>query len=185
MSRKSSIPAPPKNVHYMPESSAPSAPDARPILRTGSDVYHALADIRAMRQEHFVVFDLDRELHQIRRRVVHIGSLNDVEVHPREVFRGAIESGASQLVLAHNHPSGNAEPGHADVASALKLRSIGELLEIPVLDSLIVADGSFVSLAERLSWKPALIEEDSVCAAQAARNLWHSIPQIPTSRKSG
>jgi DNA repair protein RadC len=105
--------------------------------------------IRKADREHFVVFDLDVRHRIIARRVVHIGTLSGVEVHPREVFRDAIVNASAAVILAHNHPSGDPTPSRQDLEITARLRQVGELLGITVLDHVIVADDGFVSLADR------------------------------------
>ena len=65
------------------------------------------------------------------------------------IFREALKAGAEEIVVAHNHPSGDPTPGEADIAATAKLREAGELLGVPLLDHLVLgADGAFASLAE-------------------------------------
>lgn len=70
-------------------------------------------------------------------------------MHPREVVKRALSHNAAALILAHNHPSGVAEPSRADESITRRLREALGLVEIRVLDHLIVGDGEIVSLAER------------------------------------
>ena len=80
--------------------------------------------------------------------MVGLGSLTEVAVHPREVFRGAMIAGAAAVILAHNHPSGDPKPSADDVKLTQRLVEVGVLLGIPVLDHVIVAqDRDYVSLA--------------------------------------
>jgi DNA repair protein RadC len=90
----------------------------------------------------------------VRHQVVDIdhistGSMTGVEVHPREVFRGALLSGANSMIFVHNHPSGDPTPSRQDVALTERLKSVGELVGIPVLDHVVVAgaNATCVSLA--------------------------------------
>lgn len=76
------------------------------------------------------------------------GSRNASLFEPAALFRAAILAGADSIVLAHNHPSGNVEPSRQDVLCAKQATEAGDLLGIPVHDSLVIGDG-FVSLAER------------------------------------
>jgi DNA repair protein RadC len=140
-----SRPSPPK---YRPESKPPPR-DARKPLKCAGDVFAAMSDLRGAQQEHFVCFDLNARHRVIARRVVHIGTLANVDVHPREVFRGAIAGGAAAVILAHNHPSGEADPSRADIEVTKRLREVGELCGIAVLDHVVVAEHGFISLAER------------------------------------
>jgi len=70
-------------------------------------------------------------------------------VHPREVFQPAVESSAASVVLVHNHPSGDPEPSREDLLLTKRLVTAGEIMGIEVLDHVIVARRSFVSLRER------------------------------------
>jgi DNA repair protein RadC len=99
--------------------------------------------------EYFVVFDLDVRHRVIARRVVSIGTLSGVEVHPREVFKDAIANSAAAIILAHNHPSGDPTPSREDLALTARLREAGELLGIKVLDHVVLAAAGFISLADR------------------------------------
>ena len=80
------------------------------------------------------------------------GSLTSTLVHPREVFAPAIRSGAAAVVLAHNHPSGDPQPSAEDDALTTRLRQVGELVGIRVLDHIVIGQASFVSMAERGRW---------------------------------
>jgi DNA repair protein RadC len=77
------------------------------------------------------------------------GSLTGVEVHPRDVFRALIKVGASAVIFVHNHPSGLATPSAQDIDLTKRLREVGELCGIVVLDHVVVATTGHVSLAER------------------------------------
>ena len=85
----------------------------------------------------------------LKTAVISFGSLNASIVHPRELFREAINCRAAAVILAHNHPSGDPTPSPEDVALTRKLVEAGSLLDIPVLDHLILGDGKFISLKEK------------------------------------
>jgi DNA repair protein RadC len=76
------------------------------------------------------------------------GIANGSLVHPREVFRVAIATGAVSIIVAHNHPSGEPAPSPEDRAVTKQLVEAGKLLDIPVLDHVITGDGRFYSFAE-------------------------------------
>jgi DNA repair protein RadC len=137
-----------KQATYTPKSS-----DAPKITRaTVSNSYDAvklLADIRGAMREHFVCFDLNARHGVIARRIVAIGSLCGVDVHPREVFKDAILNSAAAILVAHNHPSGDPSPSMQDKELTGRLRQVGELLGIKVLDHVVVSDTAHVSMAER------------------------------------
>lgn len=71
-----------------------------------------------------------------------MGSLDASVVHPREVFKAAIVANAAALICAHNHPSGDPEPSREDRAITERLRQAGTLLGIPVLDHIVLGDGT-------------------------------------------
>ena len=77
------------------------------------------------------------------------GTVDGAAVHPREVVREALALNAAALIVAHNHPSGVAEPSAADVGITRRLREALALVEVRLLDHLVVGDGTVVSLAER------------------------------------
>ena len=80
------------------------------------------------------------------------GSLTGVEIHPRDVFRPLIKLGAAAVLFCHNHPSGDPSPSRADVELTTRLREVGDLCGIPVLDHVVVGFDGYSSLAER-GWR--------------------------------
>lgn len=97
--------------------------------------------------ECFAVVMLDARQRVIEHRIVARGSLSQVDVHPREVFRPAVAAGVHAVVLAHNHPSGEAEPSRADHDLTARLVNAGVLVGIPVVDHVIVAPSTYFSMA--------------------------------------
>lgn len=77
-----------------------------------------------------------------------LGSVDACPVDPREVFRLAVQLGASGIMVAHNHPSGDTTPSTDDIALTHRLMKGGALLNIPLLDHLIIGNEGYVSLAE-------------------------------------
>jgi DNA repair protein RadC len=103
--------------------------------------------LRGATQEHFVVIGLDARQRVTMVRTVALGSLAQVDVHPRELFRPLVRSGVHSCVLVHNHPSGDPEPSEADVELTLRMAEVGHLVGIPVLDHVVVTDDASTSLA--------------------------------------
>jgi len=85
----------------------------------------------------------------VREKVISEGSLNASIVHPREVFKAAIDELAAGIVLVHNHPSGNAEPSKEDIEITKQLVEAGKVMGIPVHDHLIVAGNRYTSFAKK------------------------------------
>jgi DNA repair protein RadC len=81
-------------------------------------------------------------------RTIHIGTVNLSVVGPREVFREAVRENAVSVIVGHNHPSGDPTPSPEDINITHRLRAVGEMLDIPVLDHVVVASRGFVSLVE-------------------------------------
>jgi len=125
----------------------------RPSVRSPSRVLRLLEDeVRGAEQERFFVLLLDGK-HALRRiELVSLGTLTTSLVHPREVFRPAVRAAAAAVVCAHNHPSGDPEPSAEDVEVTRRLLDAGKLLGIPVLDHVVLGDGRFVSLRERMGF---------------------------------
>lgn len=117
-------------------------------VSSAADVYRICRDLEAATAEHFVVLYLNMRHAVVARQTVGIGSLGSVEVHPREVFRGACIAGAAAVIVVHNHPSGEAVPSAEDLALTRRLVASGSLLGIPVLDHVVIGDGSWTSIAE-------------------------------------
>jgi len=124
---------------------------ARPSLRSPRAVFELLAPhVQGLEQETFWSLALDGKQRLRRLVAVSTGTLTASLVHPREVFRGAVRQAAAALIVAHNHPSGDPEPSAEDLAVTERLRQAGEVLGIPLQDHVIVGEGGFVSLRERL-----------------------------------
>lgn len=118
------------------------------LIMTADEVWQELRDIRSRKKEHFVIFLLDARNQEIRREIISIGSLNASLVHPREVFEPAIKSLASQIMLAHNHPSGDPTPSDADIQITQRMIHAGQLLGIEVIDHVIVTAKHYFSFQE-------------------------------------
>ncbi|WP_415910002.1 JAB domain-containing protein [Oleiharenicola sp. Vm1] len=91
-------------------------------------------------QEAFYCVYLDRKNHPISRHLVTLGTATSTLVAPREVFRGAILAGATALMVAHNHPSGDPAPSAADVHITRQLREAAKVIDIDLIDHVIVGD---------------------------------------------
>lgn len=113
------------------------------------DVWKELKDIREHKKEHFVIFYLDSRNQEIKREVISVGSLNANLVHPREVFEPAIKNLAAQVILTHNHPSGDLEPSEDDLEINKRLVEAGKILGIEVIDHIVVSKSGYFSFKER------------------------------------
>ncbi|MCX8640979.1 MULTISPECIES: RadC family protein [unclassified Gilliamella] len=119
-------------------------------LTSPSLTHHYLASRLANKdREIFMVIFLDNQNHVITAEEMFTGTYNCVEVHPREIARQALQYNAAALILAHNHPSGIAEPSQADRVLTQKIEQVCELIDIRILDHLVIGKGQYVSFAER------------------------------------
>lgn len=108
-----------------------------------------IARLRDRPHEVFAVLFLDKRHRMLHYRELFRGTIDGAVVYPREVVREALERGAAFVILAHNHPSGVAEPSAADHAITRRLRDALNLVDIVVLDHIVVGDGETVSFSER------------------------------------
>ncbi|TCK17115.1 DNA replication and repair protein RadC [Thiogranum longum] len=107
------------------------------------------AKLREYPYEVFACLFLDTRHRVIACEELFRGTVDGASVHPREVLRRALQHNAAALILAHNHPSGVAEPSQADRRITDRLREVMALVDIRILDHIVVGDHSSVSFAER------------------------------------
>ncbi len=99
--------------------------------------------------EVFAALFLDNRHQIIKFEELFRGTIDGASVYPREVVKKALEYNAAALIIAHNHPSGVAEPSSADERITTRLKEALGLVDIKLLDHFIIGDGEIVSLAER------------------------------------
>jgi DNA repair protein RadC len=116
------------------------------IIKTSKQVYNYLKDMHNLPKEQLRGLYLNSRYRLIHDEVISIGSLTANIVHPREVFRPALEYSAVAVILAHNHPSGIAKATEEDIRITKQLVKAGEILGIDILDHIIVANSKFESV---------------------------------------
>ncbi len=123
--------------------------DAR-YVKSSDDAYRVLFPRLAHRRvEVFACIYLNSRNRVLRVAELSVGGMEASVVQPREVYRVALEEGATRVIVGHNHPSGDPEPSGEDIRITKALRLGGELLGVELLDHLIVGDGCYVSLRDR------------------------------------
>ncbi|HEX9740617.1 MAG TPA: DNA repair protein RadC [Ignavibacteriaceae bacterium] len=100
-------------------------------------------------KEKFILVCLNSANKIIATETISVGNLNSSVVHPREVFKTAIDHSSASIILLHNHPSGNPEPSNEDISITKKMVESGKILDIPVFDHIIIAGNSFTSFVEK------------------------------------
>ena len=127
-----------------------SESEPKAFIRTPEDVARRMVPrLRDLTREEFVVLLLDSQNALQREEHVTVGTLNSSVVHPREVFKPAIDFKAASVIVVHNHPSGNKEPSHEDIEITKQLVEAGKILGIPLHDHVIVAGEAYTSFADR------------------------------------
>jgi len=117
-------------------------------ITSAEDVYHELKEYSTKKQEYFLVITLDGASHIIEKRIISIGTLNQSLVHPREVFADAVSDRAAGIIIAHNHPSGQLEPSIEDKRVTKRLKEVGTIMGIELLDHVILSREGYLSLRE-------------------------------------
>ncbi|MCX6715435.1 MAG: DNA repair protein RadC [Candidatus Taylorbacteria bacterium] len=115
-------------------------------IRNAQDVFDYLTYMRNLPKEHMRGLYLNSHGRIIRDEVISIGTINSNIIHPREVFHPAIASNATAVVIAHNHPSGEATPSAEDIEITKQLAEAGKILGIALLDHVIITKDAFASV---------------------------------------
>lgn len=105
-------------------------------------------ELEMREREIFMVLFLDNQHRLIKQEEMFLGTINSAGVYPREIIKTALYCNAAALILAHNHPSGIANPSQADKNITSKIQQAAELMEIRVLDHFIIGKGCYFSFSE-------------------------------------
>lgn len=100
------------------------------------------------KQEYFYAVYLNNKKRVIDTKLLFIGTLNFSIVHPRELFKEALNFSASSIICIHNHPSGNVNPSKEDIELTKRLINAGTIMGIPVIDHLIVGKSEYFSFTD-------------------------------------
>lgn len=116
------------------------------VIRVAEDAYEYTKDMRDLPREHLRGIYLDTHNRVIHDEMISIGTINSNIVHPREVFKSAIEYNAAAIILVHNHPSGISTPSLSDIEITKQLIEAGKIVGINLLDHIIVTKDGFTSI---------------------------------------
>lgn len=100
------------------------------------------------KQELFYVLYLDNQKKYLDKKLLFKGTVNFSLVHPREIFKNAYVLSASYIICIHNHPSGNASPSNNDIELTRKIKKIGDIHGIPIIDHIIIGKNNYYSFYE-------------------------------------
>lgn len=120
-------------------------------IKTTSDAVGYFMDYKDKKQEYFLLLTLDGANQVIKLHEITKGLANKTQVHPREVFAPAIEDRACFIIVAHNHPSGSLEASREDLAITEKIKHVGDLMGIKMLDHIIVSKEGHLSIMSLLN----------------------------------
>lgn len=122
-------------------------------FRGSADVYaHFRERLAVETVEYFIAVLLDNKHRKLRDVVVSMGSLTSSIVHPRDVFARIIRDAAAAVIFVHNHPSGDPTPSREDLEITRRLREVGDLIGVRVLDHVIIGQGRYVSFVDDGFW---------------------------------
>ncbi|HBG22290.1 MAG: DNA repair protein RadC [Syntrophaceticus sp.] len=125
-------------------------PDLKPAIHNPDEAGSlVMEEMCYLDREHFRVMLLNTKNRVLGLETVSIGSLNASLVHPREVFKNAIQRSAAAIILIHNHPSGDPSPSPEDLEITVRLCEAGRLLGIEILDHIIIGDHVYASFREK------------------------------------
>ena len=121
---------------------------AAPVIRTAQEVFDYVKDMRDLPKEHLRGIYLNTHFKVIYDETISIGTIDTNIIHPREVFKPALEYSAAAVILVHNHPSGSTIPSDSDCMVTRQLIQAGSILGIDLIDHVIVTKDSFGSIPE-------------------------------------
>ncbi|MEN9582259.1 MAG: hypothetical protein RL641_213 [Candidatus Parcubacteria bacterium] len=125
-------------------------PNGGKVIRTAKDVYGYTKSMADLPKEHLRGIYLNSHYKVIHDEVISIGTIDANIIHPREVYRPALEYAAVAVILVHNHPSGVLKPSDDDVLVTKQLIDAGKLLGIELIDHVVVSRNGFKSIIEEI-----------------------------------
>jgi len=116
---------------------------------SGEDIFNKIKEINInYEQENFIVFLLNNQNRILKEDILFKGGFESCLICPNTIFRNALLNNSNKIIIAHNHPSEDLNPSCEDIEIFKKLKEMGEILNIKVLDSIIFNKGGYYSLIE-------------------------------------
>lgn len=120
-----------------------------PTITRACDAVAQLQELRTVKKEHFVALYLNARNQLVHKETISIGTLNASLIHPREIFKPAIDHLAASIIVAHNHPSGDTEPSHDDLMVTKRITEAGKIMGVDLIDHIIITKDGYYSLQEK------------------------------------
>ena len=120
-----------------------------PFIHDSEGAMAQLTGLRNNQKEHFIALYLNARNQLTHKETISVGTLNANLVHPREVFKEAVDNRAASIIIAHNHPSGDPEPSEDDLVLTKRLVEAGKIVGVDVVDHIIVTKDRFLSFKEQ------------------------------------
>lgn len=118
-------------------------------IQTPSHIYHHLNNqLSHLEQEHFYTVYLDMKNQILSTKRLYIGTLNQSNIHPREVFKQAVKLAAASVIFVHNHPSGDSSPSTADYKATEQLEQAARIMGFMVIDHIVIGKKECYSIKE-------------------------------------
>jgi len=126
-----------------------ATPSEKRIIKASKDIFEEIGPLlRDLNHEEFWVLALNRRLRVVASKRISTGGISETIVDVRLILKFGIENNASNLVLAHNHPSGNLNPSESDFRLTSDIRQAAKYMNMPLIDHVIVADTGYFSFAD-------------------------------------
>lgn len=118
-------------------------------LNNTTDIFNYFKnEFKTAKQESFYILLYDAKMNLILKKEIYRGTVDSVNIHPREIFKEAIKESASFIIVMHNHPSGDTTPSGVDIEITQRLVEVGKLIGIKLLDHIIISSESYYSFYE-------------------------------------
>lgn len=116
------------------------------VINCPNDVYEVTSEYKKLPQENFILICLNTKNQILSKKIIFVGTLNSVNIHPREIFKEAIASNSNQIVVVHNHPSGDLTPSQEDLEVTKCLYDCSLILGIVLVDHVIISTEGYKSI---------------------------------------
>jgi len=120
-----------------------------PTIESTKDAMAQLTDLQNLKKEHFITLYINARHKLIHKELISVGTLTANLVHPREVFEPAMVRAAIEIIVAHNHPSGDPAPSSADLEITKRIVEAGKILGIKVLNHIIITKERYFSFQDK------------------------------------